>query len=135
MLEICCQVRTACKEIVWLLTKRLFHLGSIFVIVVFLTIFLVVYNCICNIPSWYDSSVWRVWRLSLLALSIHVVIRFVVFLTVLLVMFIYYLMVLCKAMVLFCLFITWPWFYPVVKCCFNAICFTCFIVVNSLQFF
>ena len=33
---------------------------------------------------------------------------------------------------LFCLFIIQPWFYPVVKYCFNAIYFTCFIFVNSV---
>ena len=35
-------------------------------------------------------------------------------------------------MFLFCLFIMQPWFYPVVKYCFNAICFTRFIFVNSV---
>ena len=35
-------------------------------------------------------------------------------------------------MFLFCLFIVQPWFYPVVKYCFNAICFTRFIFVNSV---
>ena len=33
---------------------------------------------------------------------------------------------------LFCLFIIQPWFYPVVKYCFNAIYFTRFIFVNSV---
>ena len=35
-------------------------------------------------------------------------------------------------MFLFCLFIIQPWFYPVVKYCFNAIYFTPFIFVNSV---
>ena len=38
----------------------------------------------------------------------------------------------CKVVFLFCLFIIQPWFYPVVKYCFNAICFTRFICVNSV---
>ena len=38
----------------------------------------------------------------------------------------------CKVVFLFCLFIMQPWFYPVVKYCFNAICFTRFIFVNSV---
>ena len=35
-------------------------------------------------------------------------------------------------MFLFCLFMIQPCFYPVVKYCFNAICFTRFIFVNSV---
>ena len=35
-------------------------------------------------------------------------------------------------MFLFCLFIIQPWFYPVVKYCFDAICFTSFIFVNGV---
>ena len=35
-------------------------------------------------------------------------------------------------MFLFCHFIVQPWFYPVVKYCFDAICFTRFIFVNSV---
>ena len=35
-------------------------------------------------------------------------------------------------MFLFCLFIIQPWFYPVVKYCFNATCFIRFIFVNSV---
>ena len=38
----------------------------------------------------------------------------------------------CKVGFLFCLFIMQPWFYPIVKFCFNAICFTRFIFVNSV---
>ena len=32
----------------------------------------------------------------------------------------------------FCLFIIQPWFHPVAKYCFNVICFTRFIFVNSV---
>ena len=39
----------------------------------------------------------------------------------------------CKVVFLFCLFIMQPWFYSVVKYCFNAICFTRFIFVNSVM--
>ena len=40
----------------------------------------------------------------------------------------------CKVVFLFCLFIIQPWFYPVVKYCFNAICFTrfIFVIVSSI---
>ena len=38
----------------------------------------------------------------------------------------------CKVVFLFCLFIIQPCFYPVVKYCFNAMCFTRFIFVNSV---
>ena len=41
-------------------------------------------------------------------------------------------LVYCKVVFLFCLFIMQPWFYPVVKYCFNAICFPRFIFVNSV---
>ena len=37
-----------------------------------------------------------------------------------------------KVVFLFCLFIMQPWFYPVVKYDFNAICFPRFIFVNSV---
>ena len=37
-----------------------------------------------------------------------------------------------KIVFLFCLFIIQPWFYHVVKYCFNAIYFTSFIFVNSI---